>query len=60
MIAFWFFLIIFVGLISWTWVSGIDNMKKNHPDYKGEDFLDWGKMERYENDLYGRKKEKND
>ena len=23
------------------WVRGIDNMKKNHPDYKGEDFLDW-------------------
>ena len=22
-------------------VNGIDNMKENHPDYKGEDFLDW-------------------
>jgi hypothetical protein len=22
------------------WVMGIDNMKKNHPKYKGEDFLD--------------------
>jgi len=22
--------------------NGIDNMKENHPDYKGEDFLDWG------------------
>lgn len=22
------------------WVAGIDHMKKNHPDYKGEDFLD--------------------
>ena len=21
------------------WVSGIDYMKKNHPDYKGEDFF---------------------
>lgn len=21
------------------WVNGITNMKKNHPDYKGEDFL---------------------
>lgn len=27
--------------ISILWVRGIDNMKKNHPDYKGEDFLDW-------------------
>jgi hypothetical protein len=39
-------LIIFVvasmALLSWAWVRGIDNMKKNHPDYKGEDFLDWG------------------
>ena len=24
------------------WVIGIDYMKENHPDYKGEDFLDWG------------------
>ena len=24
------------------WVEGIDYMNKNHPDYKGEDFLDWG------------------
>ena len=20
---------------------GVDNMKENHPDYKGEDFLNW-------------------
>jgi len=30
------------GLISWLWVRGIDYMHKNHPDYKGEDFLNWG------------------
>jgi len=34
---------IVVALISWSWVNGIDYMSKNHPDYKGEDFLDWGK-----------------
>ena len=28
-----------VALLSWLWVGGIDNMSKNHPDYKGEDFL---------------------
>jgi hypothetical protein len=22
-------------------VNGVSNMKENHPDYKGEDFLDW-------------------
>jgi hypothetical protein len=26
-------------LLAWAWVRGIDNMKDNHPDYKGEDFL---------------------
>ena len=29
------------AIISYLWVRGIDNMKKNHPDYKGEDFLNW-------------------
>ena len=24
------------------WVIGIDYMKENHPDYKGDDFLNWG------------------
>jgi len=37
--------IIFIFAISlslaWLWVGGIDYMKKNHPDYKGEDFLNW-------------------
>jgi hypothetical protein len=28
-------------IIAYFWVRGIDNMKKNHPDYKGEDFLNW-------------------
>jgi hypothetical protein len=23
----------------YLWVKGIDDMNKNHPDYKGEDFL---------------------
>ena len=35
-------MVFFVALISWLWVRGIDYMKENHPDYKGEDFLDWG------------------
>jgi hypothetical protein len=29
---------VIVGVL---WVNGITNMKENHPDYKGEDFLDW-------------------
>jgi hypothetical protein len=33
---------IVVAFISWRWVKAIDYMHKNHPDYKGEDFLNWG------------------
>jgi hypothetical protein len=28
-----------ISLVVILWVSGIDYMKKNHPDYKGEDFF---------------------
>ena len=28
-----------VALISYLWVRGIDYMKENHPDYKGEDLF---------------------
>ena len=30
-----------VAIISYLWVRGIDFMKENHPDYKGDDFLNW-------------------
>ncbi len=35
------FIVLLTGGIAWIWVRGIDYMKQNHPDYKGEDFLDW-------------------
>lgn len=28
-------------LLSWGWVEGVDRMSENHPDYKGEEFLNW-------------------
>jgi hypothetical protein len=28
-----------LGTITWLWAGGIEYMTKNHPDYKGEDFL---------------------
>ena len=34
---------ILAAIIAFFWAKGIENMKNNHPDYKGEDFLDWGK-----------------
>jgi hypothetical protein len=42
----------FSALVSFFWVRGIDYMKENHPDYKGEDFLDWGKDDENENDKH--------
>lgn len=30
---------IVVVIVSVLWVRGIDKMMKDHPDYKGEDFL---------------------
>lgn len=40
LIVFGFILIITIT-IAFFWVRGIDNIQKNHSDYKGEDFLDW-------------------
>jgi hypothetical protein len=33
------FMVLGTALLSWSWVRGINYMKENHPDYKGEDFL---------------------
>ncbi len=30
---------IIAGILVFNWVDGIDYMNENHPDYKGEDFL---------------------
>lgn len=32
--------VLLVLAVSWVWASGIESMKNNHYDYKGEDFLD--------------------
>lgn len=29
----------FFGVVVYFWVRGLDYMHKNHPDYKGYDFL---------------------
>jgi hypothetical protein len=34
------FVVSATALLSWSWVRGIDYMKENHPDYKGEDLFD--------------------
>ena len=42
------YLVMFVitAIISYLWVSGIENMKNSHPDYKGEDFLNFEEDEK--------------
>ena len=40
------------AIIAVFWVRGIDYMKKNHPDYKGDDFLNWGNDPENENDKH--------
>ena len=32
---------VIVGSIAFLWANEIDKMKNEHPDYKGEDFLNW-------------------
>lgn len=39
MIVIYAVTLILVASLVWLWVRGIDYMKKNHPNYKGEDFL---------------------
>ena len=34
----------------WMWVTGIDYMKENHSDYKGNDWLNWDNDPENEND----------
>ena len=43
MLGFIILIISFIATIAWLWAGGIDYMRENHPDYKGEDFLGWDK-----------------
>jgi len=38
LILFGIILVIFAP-ICWLWVRGLDDMQKNHPDYKGDDLF---------------------
>lgn len=39
MLGFIVLILAIAGSLAWLWAGGIDYMHKNHPDYKGEDFL---------------------
>ena len=32
---------VLVLIVSYAWATAISDMHEKHPDYKGEDFLDW-------------------
>jgi len=41
MIYFFIGILVSTIIISWVWITGIDNMNDDHPEYKGEDLLNW-------------------
>lgn len=46
------FVICLSASIAWLWAGGIDYMMKNHPDYKGEDFLNWDVDQNDKDNIY--------
>lgn len=46
MIGFIILAIALLASLCWLWAGGIDYMKENHPEYKGEDFLSWTEEEK--------------
>ena len=51
---------IVVLVISILWVNAITNMQKNHPDYKGEDWLDWGEDDKLDINLWDKDENRKD
>ena len=51
MIGILLFILAISASLAWLWAGGIEYMKENHPDYKGEDFLDWGIDEQDKNNI---------
>ncbi len=47
MVGLIIFVIAIAASLAWLWAGGIDYMKENHPDYKGEDFLNWDNKDYY-------------
>jgi hypothetical protein len=50
---------IVVVIVSILWVKGITDMQKNHPDYKGEDWLDWGEDDKLDINLWDKEEKEN-
>ena len=41
MVGLIIFTVFIASILAYAWMNGIDYMSENHPDYKGEDFLNW-------------------
>jgi hypothetical protein len=42
--------IIVATIVGLLWGKGIDDMSKKHPEYKGEDFLNWDRTDENKGD----------
>jgi hypothetical protein len=51
---------IVVLVISILWVNAITNMQKNHPDYKGEDWLNWDEDDKLDVNLWDKDEDRKD
>ena len=51
---------IVVVIVSILLVNGITNMQKNHPDDKGEDWLDWGEDDKLDINLWNKDEDRKD
>jgi hypothetical protein len=51
---------IVVVVVSILWVNAITNMQKNHPDYKGEDWLDWDEDDKLDINLWDKDEDRKD
>lgn len=52
-----FFVVLVVSIL---WVNGITNMQKNHPDYKGDDWLNWGEDDDLDINLWDKDENRKD
>lgn len=51
MIGIILFILAISASLAWLWSGGIQYMKEQHPDYKGQDFLDWDFTEEEKKDI---------
>ncbi len=51
---------IVVAVISILWVNSITNMHEKHPDYKGEDWLNWDENDKLDINLWDKDEDRRD